>query len=73
MTDARKPYSLSLDEQYRLFQVLPTHSAQMCLFKINTGCLEQEVSQLRWDSEVRIPKNGADLTIPTFSHIRSAR
>jgi integrase len=28
----------------------------MCLFKINTGCREQELCQLRWDWEVDIPE-----------------
>jgi integrase len=28
----------------------------MCLFKVNTGCREQEVCQLRWDWEVRVPE-----------------
>ncbi|MEA1888323.1 MAG: site-specific integrase, partial [Pseudomonadota bacterium] len=28
----------------------------MCLFKVNTGCREQEVCQLRWDWEVDVPE-----------------
>ena len=28
----------------------------MCLFKVNTGCREQEVCQLRWDWEVEVPE-----------------
>ena len=28
----------------------------MCLFKVNTGCREQEVCQLRWDWEVQVPE-----------------
>ena len=55
-TDARKPYPLSWEEQRRFFQGLPGHLARMCLFKVNTGCREQEVCQLRWDWEVRIPE-----------------
>ena len=56
VTDARKPYPLSWGEQRKLFQALPDHLARMCLFKVNTGCREQEVCQLRWDWEVRIPE-----------------
>lgn len=56
ITDARKPYPLSWDEQRRLFQALPAHLARMCLFKVNTGCREQEVCQLRWEWEVRVPE-----------------
>ena len=56
VTDARKPYPLSWEEQRALFQALPDHLARMCLFKVNTGCREQEVCQLRWDWEVRVPE-----------------
>lgn len=56
VTDARKPCPLSREEQRRLFQELPGHLALMCLFKVNTGCREQEVCQLRWDWEVQVPE-----------------
>jgi len=56
LTDARKPYPLSWDEQRTLFRALPDHLARMCLFKVNTGCREQEVCQLRWDWEVDVPE-----------------
>ena len=56
VTDARRPYPLSWVEQRELFQALPDHLARMCLFKVNTGCREQEVCQLRWDFEVQVPE-----------------
>jgi len=56
LQDARKPCPLSWDEQRVLFRALPDNLARMCLFKINTGCREQEVCQLRWDWEVDIPE-----------------
>ena len=56
VTDARKPYPLSWEEQMRLFQELPPHLARMALFKVNTGTREQEVCGLRWDWEVRVPE-----------------
>ena len=56
LTDARKPYPLSWDEQNRLFRALPDHLSQMCLFKVNTGCREQEVCQLRWEWEIPVPE-----------------
>ena len=56
LTDARKPYPLSWDEQRTLFKALPDHLARMCLFKVNTGCREQEVCQLRWDWEIDVPE-----------------
>jgi integrase len=56
VTDARKPYPLSWDEQTRLFQKLPGHLARMALFKVNTGCREQEVCSLRWEWEIEVPE-----------------
>jgi len=56
VTDARKPYPLSWDEQAVLFQELPKHLARMALFKVNTGCREQEVCGLRWDWEIEVPE-----------------
>jgi len=56
VTDARKPYPLSWDEQTRLFKKLPDHLAGMALFKVNTGCREQEVCSLRWEWEIEVPE-----------------
>jgi len=56
ISDARKPYPLSWEEQGKLFQALPDHLARMSLYKVNTGCREQEVCQLRWDWEVPVPE-----------------
>ena len=54
--DARAPYPLTQEEQAILFQELPDHLARMALFKVNTGCREQEVCGLRWDYEVKVPE-----------------
>lgn len=54
VTDARKPYPLSWEEQMRLFQELPAHLARMALFKVNTGTRDKEVCHLRWDWEVPV-------------------
>ena len=54
--DAHEPYPLAWDEQARLFQELPTHLARMALFKVNTGCRDQEVCGLRWVWEVQVPE-----------------
>ena len=56
VTDARQPYPLGWDEQTYLLRTLPDHLATMALFKVNTGCREQEVCQLRWDWEVEVPE-----------------
>lgn len=55
VTDARQPYPLSWEEQAQLFQQLPAHLARMALFKVNTGCRDQEVCGLRWEWEVAVP------------------
>lgn len=47
MKDQRAPYPLSREEQSLFFQELPDHLARMALFKVNTGCREQEVCGLR--------------------------
>jgi integrase len=54
--DARSPYPLTQEEQSLLFHELPDHLARMALFKVNTGCREQEVCTLRWDFEVKVPE-----------------
>lgn len=48
---ARKPFTLSYDNQEKLFSIMPSHLQLMCLFKVNTGCREQEVCQLKWGWE----------------------
>jgi integrase len=53
--DLRKPYPLNWEEQQQLFSKLPSHLENMALFSVNTGCREQEVCQLQWDWEVKIP------------------
>jgi len=59
--DKRDPYPLSWEEQKRLFNALPPYLAQMALFKVNTGCREQEVCNLRWDWEEDVPE--LDITV----------
>ena len=54
--DLRKPYSLSWDEQHRLFAELPAHLEKMALFAVNTGCRESEVCHLQWDWEIKVPE-----------------
>ena len=54
--DLRKPYPLSWDEQAKLFCELPEHLRKMALFAVNTGCRDQEICQLRWEWEIKIPE-----------------
>ncbi|MBD8680348.1 tyrosine-type recombinase/integrase [Pseudomonas sp. CFBP 13719] len=55
-TSARKPYPLSWEEQTILFSQLPEHLQIMGMFKVNTGCREQEVCKLQWDWEIAVPE-----------------
>ena len=78
LTDSRKPYSLSWEEQDQLFALLPDYLRRMALFKVNTGLRDQEVCRLRWEWEYPIPelntsifvipgsysKNGLDRLVP---------
>lgn len=52
----RPPYPLSWDEQRIVFKELPAHLQKMALYKVNTGCREQEVCKLEWDWEVAVPE-----------------
>ena len=54
--DRRQPYPLSWEEQERLFKELPPHLEAMALFAVNTGCREQEICQLRWEWEIKVPE-----------------
>jgi integrase len=61
--DARKPFPLSWVQQGRLFSELPDHLLNMALFKVNTGCREQEVCSLRWEWEEYLPELGTSVFI----------
>lgn len=58
---SRKPYPMSWEEQSVLFGELPAHLQTMALFKVNTGCREQEVCKLRWDWEIAVPELGTSV------------
>lgn len=65
--DARKPYPMSWDEQARLEAHLPEHLHQMALFKVNTGCREQEICQLQWEWEIQVPElNTSVFIVPSY-------
>jgi integrase len=54
--DKRDPHPLTWSEQNKLFDSLPEHLRDACFYKVNTGCRQQEVCQLRWDWEFHIPE-----------------
>jgi integrase len=71
---SRKPYPMSWEEQSILFAQLPGHLQTMALFKVNTGCREQEVCKLRWDWEISVPELGTSVfLIPADFGGRHAR
>lgn len=71
---SRKPYPMSWEEQSILFGELSGHLQTMALFKVNTGCREQEVCKLRWDWEIAVPELGTSVfLIPADFGGRHAR
>lgn len=54
LDDSRIAYPLDWNEQGRLIKALPAHLARMALFKVNTGCREDEVCSLRWAWEINM-------------------
>lgn len=71
VTDARKPYPLLGEEQNKLFQVLPDHLRRMCLYKVNTGCREAEVCNLKWEWERLIPEIDSSIFIIPGSFVKN--
>jgi integrase len=54
--DKRDPYPITWAEQEKLFSQLPEHLREACLYKVNTGCRQQEVLKLQWEWEFHIPE-----------------
>ncbi|MBB6095642.1 integrase [Povalibacter uvarum] len=71
VTDKRSPYPLSREEQAMLFQQLPDYLARMALFKVNTGCREQEVCGLKWSDEVPVPELGTSVFIISGERVKN--
>lgn len=57
----RQPYPLSWEEQAALFKELPEHLQVMALYKVNTGCREQEVCKLKWQWEIEVEGLGTSV------------
>jgi len=71
--DQKAPYPLSPEEQVRLFKQLPFPLSKMALFKINTGCREQEVCGLRWEWEVPVPQLQSSVIIIPSALVKNRR
>jgi integrase len=63
ITDARKPHSLSVEEEQFLFHQLPSHLLRMALYKANTGSRQEEVCSLKWEWEKQIPEIGTSVFV----------
>jgi integrase len=62
---------LTWEEQRRLFQELPPYLEKMALFKVNTGCRDQEVCSLRWEWEVPVPEMGISVFIIPAGRVKN--
>jgi integrase len=71
--DARNAYPLSREEQAAFFPELPDHLAKMALFKVNTGCREEEVCGLKWDYEVKVPELDTSVFIIPGDKVKNAQ
>ncbi|MDP9089704.1 MAG: hypothetical protein M3O26_13315 [Pseudomonadota bacterium] len=56
VADARRPHSLSVEEQEILFGELPKHLLRMARYKVNAGNREEEVCSLKWAWERTVPE-----------------
>ena len=62
-SDKRKAYPISWQEQQMLIAELPGYLANMALYKLNTGCREQEVCKLQWNWELEVPELGTSVFV----------
>ena len=67
----RTPYPLSLSEERLLFSELDGHLASMALFKVNTGLREQEVVNLRWEWEAKVPELDASIFVIPGDYVKN--
>ena len=67
----RGPYPLSLEEERLLFSELDGHLVSMALFKVNTGLREQEVVNLRWSWEVKVPELGTSIFVVPRDYVKN--
>jgi hypothetical protein len=65
------PYPLSVGGQRLLFSELDDRLKTMALFKVNTGLREQEVVNLRWSWEVKVPELAASVFVIPRAYVKS--
>jgi integrase len=69
----RPPYSITWEEQDRLFPRPPPHLARMALFAVNTGLRNSNVCGLRWSWEVPVPEIGRSVFVIPAAAIKTKR
>ena len=67
----RQPHPVNWDEQARLFRELPAYLTEMALFAVNTGGSDQEVCQLRWAWEVKVPELDVSVFVIPGSRVKN--
>jgi hypothetical protein len=72
VTDARKPHSLSVEEQEVLFRELPDHLLRMASYKVNAGNREEEVCSRKWAWERKEPELGASIFVIPGDRVKNA-
>jgi len=72
VTDARKPHSLSVEEQEILFGELPNHLLRMALYKVNAGSREEEVCSLKWTWERKVPELETSVFVIPGNKVKNA-
>jgi hypothetical protein len=72
VTDARKPHSLSVEEQELLFGELPNHLLRMVRYKVNAGNREEEVCSLKWAWERKVPELETSVLMIPGDKVRNA-
>ena len=70
-TNKRQPYPLSWKEQDSLFKELPGHLVKMALFAVNSGCRDNEICNLQWVWEVKVPELDTSVFIIPGRHIKN--
>ena len=71
--DKREPYPLSWEEQGKLLDELPPYLAKITVFKVNTGCRDQEVCNLLWEWEYEIPEIATSVFIIPAHKVKNRR
>ena len=72
VTDARKPHSLSVEEQEVLFRELPEHLLRMASYKVNSGNREEEVCSLKWAWKRKVPELGTSVFVIPGDRVKNA-